>query len=295
MSAHKRDRLGKGLGALLGEYFDTGEEAGEVRAVRVAAIVPNPYQPRREFQDGDLDELTASIKENGLLQPIVLRRTPGQEDSFQLIAGERRWRAVMRLGWEQVPALVREADERTMLVLALVENLQRSALSPLEEASAYQQLADEFDLSHQQVADMLGKDRSTVTNALRLLQLPVKVRELLEQQRLSAGHARALLGAGNDWRMVELARQAATEGWSVREMEKRVQRQRKSESKKEEAARDPVERRLEEALQRRLGTPVKIRRGRGTKGQIEVPFFNAEDFERVFELLAGQSTSELVS
>lgn len=295
----KKDRLGKGLGALLGEYLGEEDGTGEARTVLVGAVHPNPFQPRREFKEEELTDLADSIRENGLLQPIVIRPAGNRRgsDRWELVAGERRWRAVTRLGWKQVPAIVREVDDRTLLVLALVENLQRSELSALEEAQGFQQLVDEFGLSQQEVAEAVGRDRSTVANTLRLLQLPASVRRLLEAGALSAGHARALLGAGDPVKMADLARMAAEQGWSVREMEERV---RESGSRSRRRARprrrDASARALEEALERALGTQVRIRRGRGgAKGRIEVSFYDADDFERVFELLAGQPAVEVVS
>ncbi len=298
----KRDRLGKGLGALLGEYLGSegaDENTAETRKIAVASIAPNPFQPRREFSEEELEDLCNSIRENGLLQPISVRPAPpGGLASWELIAGERRWRAVMRLGWTEVPAVVREIDDRAMLVLALVENLQRAELSPLEEAQGYQQLAEEFGLSQQEIAQAVGRDRSTIANALRLLNLPAAVRQLVADGKLSAGHARALLGIGNDHQMIELARRAAEEGWSVRQVEAEVQRGRPKKQPtrpRQERTREAAERRLEEELQRVLGTAVRIRRKRGMKGQIEIPFYGTEDFERIYELLVGSSVEEAVS
>ena len=296
----RRDRLGKGLGALLGEYLEVPEAGNaDIRTLSVAAITPNPFQPRREFSEEELRDLSASIRENGLLQPLVVRPAPeGPKTAWELVAGERRWRAVTRLGWAEVPALVRPLDDQAMLVVALVENLQRSGLSPLEEAAGYQRLAEEFSLSQQEIAKVVGKDRSTVANAMRLLQLPASVRQLLAEGKLSAGHARALLGVGNDMRMAELARQAVREGWSVREVEAAVKKARPGGNRPAERApkpREAAERRLEEELQRVLGTEVRIRRTRGMKGRIEIPFFSAEDFERLYELLVGSSATETVS
>lgn len=299
----KRDRLGKGLGALLGEYLEADEVEGtRVRDIRLAAISPNPYQPRREFSEDELAELSTSIRENGLLQPIVVRPAPDEGDSrWQLVAGERRWRAVTRLGWEEIPAIVRSIDDRTLLVLALVENLQRSELSALDEATGYRQLAEEFDLSQKQIAEAVGKNRSTVANSMRLLQLPAAVRRMLEESRLSAGHARALLGLESERRMNEIARRAAENGWNVRQVENEVKRVRSRggsrtspKPNRKGAARAAAERRLEEELQRVLGTEARIRRGKGTRGKIEIPFYSSEDFEQLFELLTERSASDIV-
>ena len=298
---NKRDRLGKGLGALLGEYLgDAGAPDGaNSRLVPVAKVGPNPFQPRRDFKEEELAELATSIRENGLLQPIVVRRAA--EDAvldWELVAGERRWRAVTRLGWQQVPAIVRDVDDRTMLVLAMVENLQRTGLSPLDEAEGYRRLSEEFGLTQQQIAEIMGRDRSTIANSLRLLQLPASVRRLLSEGQLTAGHARALLGVQSDHRMAELARRAAEEGWSVREIEAQVQRVRPTRAARPTLAPRPkeaAEREIEDALQRALGTAVRIRHARGGRGRIEIPFYSADDFERVYELLVGQPVTEVVS
>jgi ParB family transcriptional regulator, chromosome partitioning protein len=295
----KKERLGKGLGALLGEYLGEPEGA-ESRQVPVSAVHPNPFQPRREFNEQELVELAESIRENGLLQPIVVRPAGNRTgaDRWELVAGERRWRAVTRLGWTQVPALVRGVDDRTLLVLALVENLQRSGLSALEEAAGYQQLVMEFGLSQQEVAAAVGRDRSTVANMLRLLSLPPSVRRLVETGSLSAGHARALLAVPDPVRMADLARQAADQGWSVREVEERVRTGGRAggRARRRRSGTDPAARALEQALERALGTQVRIRRGRGAaRGRIEVSYYGAEDFERIFELLVGRPAVEVVS
>jgi ParB family chromosome partitioning protein len=295
----KRDRLGKGLGALLGEYLgDAPSQAVQARMLPVSTITPNPFQPRREFSEQELSELAASIRENGLLQPIVVRPATGASGApWELVAGERRWRAVTRLGWKEVPAVVRDVDDRTLLVLALVENLQRAQLSALDEADGFKRLGEEFGLSQQEIADYVGRDRSTVANSLRLLHLPQSIQHLLATGELSAGHARALLGAGNERRMIELAREAVSRHWSVRELEARVQRTRpagKPGDSSPHRTRDANERLLEEELQRVFGAEVRIR-SQGLKGRIEIPFSGAEDFERVFELLTGRPTTQIIS
>lgn len=293
----RRDRLGKGLGALLGQYLEPEVEETEIRRVRVTAIAPNPLQPRRTFTDQDLDELSNSIRENGLLQPLVVRPAPGSPGRFELVAGERRFRAIGRLGWEDVPVLVRDASDDTLLVLALVENLQREALNPIEEAEGYRALVDRFGMSQADIARAMGKDRSTVANLLRLLNLPPSVRKLVEVGDLSMGHARALLAVADPIRAGELARAAAREGWSVREVERRAGVAAPAAARKKRGgarAADPVVRALEEALQEALSTRVIIRRSRKGKGVIEIAFHGPDDFERVFELVTGREASEVV-
>jgi len=303
--ASRKPRLGKGLSALLGDFSAETQQAiatGEgVRDVPTSRIVPNPFQPRREFSAEQLAELEDSIRKNGLLQPLVVRpRTDASADGaeWELIAGERRWRAVRRLGWAQVPVVVREIDDRAMLVLAIVENVQRAGLSPLEEAAAYRQLIDEFSYTQAEVADSVGRERSTVANLLRLLSLPASVQRMVNEGQLSMGHARALLGLEEEREITDLARQAAESGMSVRTVEEKVRQLRPGGASAaasprstmagvREAMDDPHVRHLEAELQRKLGTAVRIRLTSGMSGRIEIPFYNADDFQRVTDLILG--------
>jgi ParB family transcriptional regulator, chromosome partitioning protein len=289
-----RDRLGKGLGALLGEYLEPSAGPAETRRLPLSAIVPNPLQPRRVFTEAELEGLAASIRENGLLQPLVVRPAPGATDRFELVVGERRFRAITRLGWEDAPVVIRDATDETLLVLALVENLQREALNPLEEAEGYVALSDRFQLNHGEIAKAVGKDRSTVTNLMRLLKLPPSVRKLLEEGSLTQGHARALLSLDDAVKAAEIGRRAAKEGWSVREVERQVSKDGGRPKAKQKKPKTPVVRALEQALEDRLMTRVEVREGRGGKGRIEVTYHGAEDFERVFELMTGRAVDEVV-
>ncbi|MDH5760220.1 MAG: ParB/RepB/Spo0J family partition protein [Gemmatimonadota bacterium] len=295
MTAGRRDRLGKGLGALIGEYLAPEPGQTEISRVKVAAIVPNPLQPRKVFTEEELSELASSIRENGLLQPLVVRPAPGAEGRYELVAGERRFRSVTQLGWEDVPVVIRDASDETLLVLALVENLQREALNPLEEAEGYQALADRFSLTQAEIAQAVGKDRSTVANLLRLLKLPISVRKLLEAGHLSMGHARALLSVEDEVRAADLARAAVKEGWSVREVERQaglaVSKKKKG---RPASAKDPTVRALEGALEEVLSTRVSIRQTRGGHGSVEIAFMGTEDFERIFEALTGQDVMEVL-
>ena len=287
------DRLGKGLGALLGDYLEPELQPGEVQKLRITSILPNPMQPRRSFVQAELEELAASIAENGLLQPVVVRAAAGA-DSYELIAGERRLRAVGILGWDEVPVIVRDASDRTLLVLALVENLQREALNPLEEAEGYASLGEQFDMKQADIAAAVGKDRSTVANLLRLLKLPVSVRRLVERGSLSAGHARALLAVDDPVRVAELGQQAAKEGWSVREVERRVNgTSRKRRKRKKTATSDPIVKAFESQLRDHFSTRVTIRGEGGRKGSIEIQYHGPEDFERIYELMTGQDSSRV--
>jgi ParB family chromosome partitioning protein len=294
----RKGGLGKGLGALLGQYMDPEVvEETEVRRLSIEQIVPNPLQPRRVFTDEELGELAASIQANGLLQPLVVRPAPGSEDRYELVAGERRFRALARLGWSHTPALVREASDETLLVLALVENLQREALNPLEEAEGYQTLMNQFQLTQAEVAASVGKNRSTVANLLRLLRLPPSIKKLVSSGKLSTGHARAVLSVDDPVRQGELARRAVKDGWSVREMERRAGENPgvpRRGAKRSQKAVDPVVRLLEERLRDHLSTRVRIKGGGKKKGSIEVEFHGSEDFERVFQLITGRDVSEVV-
>ena len=299
MSRPKRERLGKGLGALLGEYMEPEAPEGDVRRIALAAIVPNPLQPRKEFSEEELAELVESIRENGLLQPLVVRPSPTTDGRFELVAGERRLRSIQRLEWDDVPVVVRDVDDEALLVLALVENLQREALSPMEEAEGYRTLGEKFGLTQEEIARSVGKDRSTIANFLRLLKLPPSVRRLLEEGRLSTGHARALLAIDDPVRAADLARRAVKDGWSVREVERRVRdrdesRGRSASTPKAGPSRDPVVRALEESLREALATRVTIKGAARGKGVIEIPFHGTEDFERIFALLAGREASDVL-
>jgi len=285
-------RLGKGLGALLGEYLEE-PTSGEIpiRELDVGRIRPNPFQPRRQFQDDSLDELEASIRENGLLQPLVVR--PSGPD-FELVAGERRWRVLTRLGWEKVPTLVRPLSDEQMLVMALVENLQREDLGPLEEAVGYQQLVDGFGLTQKEVARRVGRDRSTVANALRLLTLPAAVRDLLSEGSLTAGHARAVLSVEGEAEQIALAREVVSRGLSVREAEALARRGRKRDKpggKRDKPREDPVARKAAVLLSRAYGTDVKVSLKSKTSGEIRIPFRDPDDFERIARELLGEPES----
>lgn len=304
MNAPRKPRLGKGLSALLGEFTEPAPDAatGEaVRTVAVARIAPNPFQPRREFAPEQLAELEASIRANGLLQPLVVR--PATEGSpagaeWELVAGERRWRAVRRIGWTEVPVVVKELDDRAMLVLAIVENVQRAELSPLEEAAGYRQLIEEFGFTQAEVAESVGRERSTVANLLRLLQLPASVQRMVNEGELSMGHARALLGLEDERAIADLAREAAAGQLTVRAVEERV-RQRRAPAEPAKRGRengaapaaspasasDAHVRHLEAQLQRRTGTAARIHVTRGNAWRVEIPFYDADDFDRVLQLL----------
>lgn len=297
------DRLGRGLGALLGDYMQepvsAGPESDSPTRVPIRAVAANPFQPRRKFQAAELSELAASIRVNGLLQPVLVRRSPSGR-TYQLVAGERRLRAVKLLGWKEIPAQIREVDDRTLLVLALVENIQREDLGPLEEAKAYGVLRDRFGYGQREVAEAVGKSRSTVANVLRLLTLPPSVRRLLEEGTLSMGHGRAILGVDDPVKAADVARQAVSESWSVRETERRVRElagQGKSRTRTrgdEERERDPAVGALEEVLSDHLGARVGIQwKGRGD-GAIRISFRGARELERVFAVVTGKEAAEIV-
>jgi ParB family chromosome partitioning protein len=308
-----RPRLGKGLGALLGDVYREGAEGTVVRRVQVTQVSPNPYQPRRDFTNDELAELRESIRVNGLLQPPLVRPAPeGSRTPWELVAGERRFRCIRDLGWDEMPVLVREVEDRTLLVLALVENIQRESLNPMEEAEGYRVLQDQFGLSQAEIAEQVGKSRPAVANALRLLRLPPSIRRKLEEGALSMGHARALLAVEDPGRQLELARRAMERGWSVREMEERVRALTAPDREAGEAsgASDSQEgrdgtgvpggapssvfvRALQEELRRTLGTRAAIREGKDGSGRIEIPYRTGEDFERLFHLITGVEAHEV--
>jgi ParB family chromosome partitioning protein len=270
-----------------------------LQQVRLSDIRPNPYQPRKEFKLDELSELQASLKASGLLQPITLRHAPSGS-GFELIAGERRFRAASSLGWTEISAVVRTIDDKTLLTLALIENLQRSDLNPLEEAEGYKRLVDEFALSHAQVGEVVGKDRSTVANLLRLLQLPAAVRRLLGEGAISLGHARALLGLGDDRAMIDLARETAAQGLSVRDVERRVQQtpgskhNTRANPAKPKTAASGEARSIEDRLRRHLQTDVSVHlsKGKNPKGELRIHFYSNDDLARVLDLMLGSDTTD---
>jgi ParB family chromosome partitioning protein len=305
--ADKPRRLGRGLEALLGSASPprdapnplTVAEAIEspLRQIPVQQIRPNPFQPRKEFREEELAQLQASIAATGLLQPVVVRAVG---DHYELVAGERRLRAATRLGWADIPAIVKEYDDRALLTLALVENLQRADLNPIEEAEGYSRLVSEFQLTQQEVATVVGKDRSTVANSLRLLNLPAVVRALLQEARLSVGHARALLALPTERVMVDLARETVAKNLSVRDVERRVKqatvsaRQPNATSKDgSNTARVAEIRRLTDRLRRRLQTDVAVDVDEKDRGQLRITFYSADDLNRLIELITGQTTEDL--
>lgn len=279
--AARKSGLGRGLDALIPQDHPT-EGYGRIP---VDAVDPNPNQPRSEFDAVAIDELAASIAAVGLLQPVVVRAA---DDRYVLVAGERRLRAVKQLGWDDVTAVIRDdTDEATNLTEALVENLQREDLTPLEEAAAYQELLEEYGMTHEQVADKVGKSRSAVSNTLRLLQLPVGIQAILAGGGINAGHARALLGSEDEAYALHIAERAASEGWSVRRVEEAI-RLRSTQTARSRSATPPVRPaaiiELEDRLQDRLGTKVRIDyRGKG--GKITIKYSSPDDLERIYRHL----------
>jgi ParB family chromosome partitioning protein len=289
-SATGRRRLGRGLEALLGPTREEAERDGSLVELPIDQIRPNPYQPRRLVAPAALEELKASIKQVGLLQPVVVRPAPAGASGYELIAGERRVRACQGLGWERIPAVKREADDRTLLTLALIENLQRDDLSPVDEARGYERLVADFSLTQQDVAAAVGRDRSTIANALRLLKLPEAVLSMLHDGQLTVGHARALLGLTDLRAVINLAREAAAQGLSVREMEDRVRGGRMPERRprlRQGSGSAPEVRRIEDALRRYLGTDVRLTVRSKGKGQIHIAFYSNDDLARQLELILG--------
>lgn len=281
----RRSGLGRGLGALI--PAELGVVGAELQELPVGAIEPNPNQPRVHFDEEALVELTASILEVGVLQPVLVRPVDGQR--FQLVAGERRWRAARRAGLDTIPAIVRSTDDASSVEQALIENLHRADLTPLEEAAAYQQLLEDFGLTHDEVARRVGKSRATVTNTLRLLQLPPAIQHLLADGRLSAGHARALLGTPDRAFQEALARRAVHEQLSVREVEEAVRAHlrdpvRPAPAPRRPALRPPGVLELEELLGDFLSTRVKVSMG-AKKGRVVIEFASLDDLERIYRLV----------
>jgi ParB family chromosome partitioning protein len=294
-------RLGRGLEALLGSVTrEQAQASGALRELPVNHVMPNPYQPRTQVDEATLAELTSSIEASGLLQPVVVRPRNGK---YELIAGERRLRAVQRLGWTKIPAVVRDVDDPTLLTLSLIENLQRDGLTAIDEAAGYQRLGEEFKLPQAEIARRVGRNRSTIANLLRLLKLPDEVKTLVQERKLSEGHARALLSVSKESELIPLAKQAVEHGWSVRDLEARARGEAPASSPATVGATAPAARpasrtvqkmasadvrRVEDALRKRLGTDVRVTTRRRGRGFISISYYSNDDLARVLEVVLGE-------
>jgi len=270
--APKKSGLGKGLEALLGESFNEGE----ILFCDLESLKPNPFQPRKSIDEKAIEELALSIKEKGILQPLLVRPKDG---GYEIIVGERRWRAAQRAGLKKVPVIVKEVSDRELLELALIENLQRQDLNPLEEAEAYRTLMEQYGYTQEEIGQRVGKDRSSIANALRLLKLPEEAKEALREGRITRGHAMAILSLRSEKEQLRLLREILKGELSVRESESLSRR-----LKREGPSSYPELELLLEDLRRRLEAPVKIRYRKG-RGRIEIEFFSLDDLERIVGII----------
>jgi len=280
--------LGKGLSALISSAPVPNADATSEHhgwRLRIDLISPSPYQPRRSFDEGKIEELAASIRNQGIIQPLVVRH---KGDRYELIAGERRWRAAMKAGLSEVPAVIRDASDNDALQLALVENLQREDLNPIEEASGYRRLQDEFHWSQEEMAEKVGKSRPAIANSLRLLTLPSEVQQEVAQGTLPAGQARALLGLPTQAQMVSTCRDVIAKGLSTRETEKLVRALVSGRRRRRVTLIDPDLRTVVENMQRTLGTRVRLLpKARSDKGRIEIEYYSLSDLERIIQTITG--------
>ena len=289
-----RKALGRGLGSLLptkplavpATPVGTGAEDSAFN-VAIDAIDPNPLQPRRIFQNERLSELAQSIRANGIIQPLVVRKVG---DRYQLVAGERRWRAAKLAGKHDVPVVVRDIPDDRLLEITLVENIQREDLNPIETANAFERLGRELLLSPDQVGQRTGKDRTTIVNFLRLLQLPSDIQQLVAERRLSAGHARCLCSLPTVELQREVAEKAIAQGWSVRQMERTTQKMMEGRKPKhvDEVDTDPNVKAAIQELERVLGTKVRIVEKARQKGRIEIDYYSTEDLDRIYTVIIGE-------
>ncbi len=298
----KKPVLGKGINALIPEYSDThtnGDQTRQVIQLKVDEIEPNPHQARTRFDEERLEDLMRSIREKGIIQPITVNRV-GQ--SYQIITGERRWRATKKAGLDTIPAIIYEIESpQELMEISLIENIQRENLSPIEEAEGYRSLMNTCFLTQEDVAQKVGKDRSTIANALRLLKLPLEIQDFLRQGVLQMGHARTLLGLEEEEDQLELARRCLSEQMTVRDLERAVRARRTGRDKRARAngnangreKRDPQLTVFQEKLQHRYGTAVAIHRN-AKKGHIAIEFYDDNDLERVLELLLGEQGRDTI-
>ena len=284
--------LGRGLSALITSATEPKAEAINESyglRVRIDLITPSPFQPRRAFDEAKIEELAASIRNQGIIQPLVIRR---KENRYELIAGERRWRAAMKAGLSEVPAVIRDASDNEALQLALVENLQREDLNPIEEASGYRRLQEEFHWSQEETADKVGKSRPAIANSLRLLSLPDEVQQEIAQGSLPAGQARALLGLHSEALMISTCREVIAKGLSTRETEKLVRALVTGRRRRRQLPLvDPDLRAVVENMQRALGTRVRLLpKARSTKGKIEIEYYSLPDLERIIQTITASQS-----
>lgn len=282
----KKMALGKGLGALIPEFETVGEK--NFLYCGIEEIRPNRSQPRKYFDESKLEELIESIKEKGILEPLIVRKV---DDGYELIVGERRWRAAQKVGLKEVPVIVKEVGDREVLELSLIENLQREDLNPIEEAEAYKKLIDEFNLSQEELSKRIGKDRTTITNTLRLLKLSSEIKEYIKKNKITQGHARAILSLENKDKQKQLCELIINEGLSVREAEViakkwSVKQKRVSTEKKKEEL-DIQIKNLQDSLRLRLGTKVTIHPS-GKRGKISIEYYSFNDLERIVEIILGE-------
>lgn len=283
--------MGRGLSALI-STAPSPQDNEELREIEIDLITPGEQQPRTSFDEAKLQELAQSIRVSGIIQPLLVRRRGGR---FELVAGERRWRAAQLAGLSRVPAIVREIADENLLELALIENIQRQELNPIEEANAYKRLIESLGLTQEEVASRVGRDRTFITNYLRILKLPTEIQSLLEQEKLTFGHARALLGVLDPQLQRRFAQRICKHNWSVRETESRIRniaRQQQASSAPPPQLADPNVRAAEAKLRRRLGTQVRIVSAKsGAAGRIEIEFYSAEDLNRLYDLLVTSEQS----
>lgn len=293
-SDNPRRALGKGLSALLSNRAAPKPQPPPAPAptqetilhIPIDQIAPNPLQPRSIFQAERMDELAQSIRSNGIIQPLLVRR---HGDRYQLVAGERRWRAAKLAGLAEVPAVLQQVPDDRLLEITLVENLQREDLNPIEIAQAFERLTRELKLSHEEIARRTGKDRSTITNMLRLLKLPGDVQQLLAERRLSMGHARAILGIPGEALQQQVAEKASSQGLSVRQVERLVQRMTKTREPKsaDEVLEDPNVKAAIQEMERVLGTRVRVVGKGDQRGRIEIEYYSADDLDRIYAIIVG--------
>jgi len=282
----KRPALGRGLSALIPDTVPAPAPSDRALEIDTDRLRPNKFQPRTQMDDGRIEDLARSIRSNGIIQPIVVRRAG---NDYEIIAGERRWRAAQRAGLLKVPVVVRDVPEERLLAVALIENIQREDLNPIEEAVAYRRLADEFHLTQEQIAESVGKDRSSIANYVRLLRLPQEVRANVASNAISMGHARALLALPDEAAQLRVGREIVARHLSVRDVEALVKTGRDEDGKtgKPEEKIDPNTRAAEDKLRLALGTRVRINR-RGKGGRIEIDFVNEDELQRLYEKLIGE-------